>query len=774
MQILEVPLFNNIIHDISGRKVNDTVLQDGMNVMFDNGNVIDRYGLQTFLDSVADPVKKVTTYKRMFSDTQQLIVFTTRDIYYYDETTLRFRYLTRNFSKGTVASNASTVTATFPSAITEAWVSGGTNADLTSVGRTIVIHETIGIYAGMLVTGTGIPTDTYVDRVGSGNKIIISKTPTAPLTAGNLVFSWEFDHVNNTGSNYLIAFGASGVATLPDIDDPDLTWYPCTYTDGTHLAITGGPTMSAGTGYIVRLRYSGDESEMWNVAYPYSAFLDENILIATNGVDRVQEYTGTGYFERLPEYTNKCIHLGYWGSIGNGQIICSAPYDTTTGSYNDNAIEVSDPIPMTVDAEVGAVEAYTQWNYGATYPLYDEMSGIKGVLPLGENNLVVYKNNSISQIIENPNYSVDDPFYVKEGVKRNLGVPNIDVVATFESFHIFFSGDNIYMFDGFNETKLGDGNISYIINNINKTFIDRCFSIVIRDKNLYCLFFPFGSSENCNRVMLYNYREKNFTFWNFTNISGEEIQFTTAGNFIKQYAPTWGSFLFKPDAHRVNGDATLTMEAGSTTAGIEAGMHITGSGVPAGTTIASVTSTSALEMSANASMNSTIDDLKIGWYPSELPDYRWLDLKTLDSYYRIAVGDLYGNVYELSDLFYKDDTTDILSTLTTKDFELNKGLTFLFSEVTVRAGLRETSDGYLTGEVFRVRASMDYGRTWSGWVNLALNPLTEEEGFFMEKKASFHIRGKALRLQFEFTDPFTYEAIFIKFNPMGNEFKYNR
>lgn len=152
----------------------------------------------------------------------------------------------------------------------------------------------------------------------------------------------------------------------------------------------------------------------------------------------------------------------------------------------------------------------------------------------------------------------------------------------------------------------------------------------------------------------------------------------------------------------------------------------------------------------------------------------WMDLKEAENFTRIALGTYEGYIYEIASDYYKDNTNDITSEITTKDFELNKGLTFLFSEVTIRIGLRETSDGYLTGEVFQVRASMDYGRSWSAWVDLALNPLTEVEGEFMEKKAYFHMRGKALRLQLRFTDPFIYEAMFIKWNPMGTSFKYNR
>ena len=769
MQITEIPLFNSIIHDVSGRKIPENMLQDGWNVLFDNNDMIDRYGIHEFLDNVPDPVKRIYLFQRMFSDYKYLLIFTTREIYFYNESALRMENLTRNFNKGTVSSTSTVVTLTPPTAATATYTSGGSSSGTDSTDRTIVISELTGIYEGMHVTGTGIATNTFVERVGnsSDSSIIISNYPTGTIS-GTLTFTWHFNPAW-TGVYYQIAFSSD--ASAPDINGT-LTWYDVTVTDTTTLAGTGLPVVS-GKGYVLKMRYSGDEDNMWHIATPYSAYYDDNYLLATNGIDNVQMWTGEDYFYDYPEYKNLCTQLGYWGTIGNGQILCMSPYDTGTGSYNNNAIEVSDPIPSTVDVSVGTVAAVTQWDHGVYYALYDDMSGIVGAYPLADNNFVIYKKNSISLMIENPNYSITDPFLVREGAKRNLGAPCIDVVATFESFHLFFSGDNLYVFDGINETAVGDGNINYILKNINKKFRHRSFSVVLREQNLYLLFMPYGLSKNCNICVVFNYKDKQWSFWRFRDDEGSYIEFTSCGQYVRQFLPTWGSFLYTPTVTTANGDATISCTVG-TTDGMEAGMHVTGTNIPDGATVLSITDTTHFELSDNATGTGTTSDLKVGWYPSELPAYRWMDLKEAENFTRVALGTLDGEVYELASEYYKDNTQDIISEIVTKDFELNKGLTFLFSEVTVRIGLRETSDGYLTGEVFQVRASMDYGRSWSGWVDLALDPLTEVEGEFMEKKAYFHMRGKALRLELRFTDPFVYEAMFVKWNPMGTSFKYNR
>jgi len=783
MQIQEIPLFNSIIHDVSGRKIDDNYLSEGLNVLFEDGYIKDRYGLSEFLASVPDPIKRINLFKRMFSDSVYIVVFTTKDIYYYDTSSVSFKYITRRFNNVTASSvSGVTVTPTFTT------FGGGTATGSGTAGTKIITLTTYptGLSVGMAVSGANVPNDTFIDRIetkSGASKIYINNTIVTGIVSATLTFSWKLRSTEwNRTNTYKIGFGST---------DPNLVasnmWFNVASVNGlttqTITLVAGQTGVPASGVFCLRLCYSGDEDNMWQVACPYSAYHDENIMLATNGIDDVQEWsptsTVTGYCIDYPEYTNICKAIGYWGTIGNGHIIASSPYDTTTGYYNINAIEISDPIPST---EKGALESYTPWS-GAYSALYDETSGIVGVLPLGDTSLVIYKPESISMAIENPNYTTEEPFIIKENVKRSLGVPCIDVVSSFESYHLFFSGDNIYAFDGINENALGDGNVKYILSNINKNYQNRSFCLTIKEKNLYILFIPTKqmevngvikpASENPDLAIVFDYVDKSYSFWRFKDDSGNFISFTSQGLFINQFAPIWGSFLFGGAGTRTNGSEVIT--GMTSTTGIVAGMHVTGTGIPAGRTIATVDSGTQVTLNSGTSVTaSTVADLKIGWYPSELPSYRWADLKVLDNFTRIALGSADGYVYEISEIYHQDNTYPIESNVTTKDYELNKGLTFLFSELIVRIALRETSLGFLTGEQMYVRASMDYGRSWSSWVTLALDPATDPENYFMEKKAAFHIRGKALRLQFKWFNPFKYESCFVKWNPTGKEFKYNR
>ena len=108
----------------------------------------------------------------------------------------------------------------------------------------------------------------------------------------------------------------------------------------------------------------------------------------------------------------------------------------------------------------------------------------------------------------------------------------------------------------------------------------------------------------------------------------------------------------------------------------------------------------------------------------------------------------------------------------TKDFEHNDGQTCLYLEVVARVERLETDiDVYPEGTIY-LQASPDYGRTWTTEVALPLQPSDNE--WFIEKKIALHLRGKALRVKARSDGPYEIESIYIKFNPQGISFKYDR
>jgi hypothetical protein len=674
METIEIPVLNNIIKDISPRKIPETSLQDGMNILFEDGYLKDRYGTYSLIFEFTDPIKRIGLYRRMFTDIAYMIVCTTKDIYAYDETNGTFKLITRNYNTGTASSSGAAIT-----------ISGGTLLNSEWVKQNL----------------------------------------------------------------YQISFDSE------DIDSCS-TWHTvATITSGTELTLADALTTDVtDSEYCLRLCYDGDEDDSWSLVYPYDEDIDENVMLATNGKDFVQRWAGTGQCVDLDSYTNFCKHLGYWGSTTGDHVIASGIYDTVTGYWNKNAIEVWDAGKLTMLD-------------GATYALHDSISEIVGVLPLGADSLVIYKPNSIS--IGALTYAGDpsNPIRIQENYKRNLGVPCIEVVAVLESFHIFFNGRNIYMFDGIQERMVGEGNASYIMMNINKNYAHRSFCILIAEKSLYLLFVPWGDSENPNLCIVFNYKDNTFSYWMFKDDEGEELQMTSKGLFRKSYTPTWGSFIDYQTGDLTSGSAVISNV--SDTSFCEIGHGIVGTGIQDVSTIINFDADS-ITMDKTATATGTGVNIRFGPYAKDI-NLRWQDLKAVENFQRFAIGTKGGRMYELSDEFYRDNDVPIESTFVTKDLELNKGLTFFFHEVTIRAGLRYV-DEWIDSPIY-VRASMNYGRSWSGWKELILEA-AENPQDFKEKKGYFHMKGKALRLEFKMDNPTNFESVFIKYNIGGQSMKYNR
>lgn len=674
METIEIPVFNNIVKDVSPRKIPETTLQDGMNILFEDGYIKDRYGTYSLDFEFRDPIKRIGLYRRMFTDNAYMIVCTTKDIYAYDETNGSFKLITRNYNTGTASSAGDAVT-----------ITGGTldNVEWSKV-------------------------DLY--EISFDSNVI------------DQCVTW---HVVNS-------ITSASALTLKTALGTDVTDSP----------------------YCLRLCYDGDEDDAWSLVYPYDEDIDENVMLATNGKDFVQRWAGTGQCENLSTYVNFCKHLGYWGSTTGDHVIASGLFDTGTGSWNKNALEVWDAGKLTMLD-------------GATYALYDNISEIVGVLPLGADMLIIYKPNSIS--IGSLTYAGDpaNPIRIQENHKRNLGVPCIEVVAVLESFHIFFNGRNIYMFDGIQERMVGDGNASYIMRNITKNFVHRSFCILIQEKNLYLLFVPWGEEENPNLCIVFNYKDNTFSYWSFKDDDGEELHMTSKGLFKKNYMPTWGSFISYQTGDTTSGNAVITNVPDTSFCKI--GYGVTGPGIDLVSKIITFNSNS-ITLDKPATATATGVDIKIGPYAKDI-GLRWQDLKAIENFQRFAIGTFEGKMYELSDEFYRDNDVPIESTFKTKDMELNKGLTFFFHEVTIRAGLRDV-DEWIDSPIF-VRASMNYGRSWSGWKELLLES-AETPQEFKEKKGYFHMKGKALTLEFKMDNPTNFESVYIKYNVGGQSFKYNR
>ena len=115
MQIQEIQYLDNTIKDVSGRLIPDNILQDSLNIIFNNKKIKNRYGIQKLSQSLPSEVLKIDIYRQLYSDTSYVVAFTASDIFYLDLTGY-WKYITRIFNYGTVVTvtGGTTLTLTTP------------------------------------------------------------------------------------------------------------------------------------------------------------------------------------------------------------------------------------------------------------------------------------------------------------------------------------------------------------------------------------------------------------------------------------------------------------------------------------------------------------------------------------------------------------------------------------------------------------------------------------------------------------------------------------
>lgn len=510
--------------------------------------------------------------------------------------------------------------------------------------------------------------------------------------------------------------------------------------------------VSADMLYELRLCDSGDMDDPHDTAIIYDTVEEDKILAITNGIQPVRVWTGAGEVKRLGErsfvghthsnttldncsgddfqgvrkgqalfgtgigagavvsdidhtaatitmsvaasetatdvdvtatsYPNLAKYIDYFGSVGYEHVILA---NTTDGSvHNAQTIEMSD---------AGEIDL---WN-SIFFDLIDTNDPIVGVKRLGT-RLIIYKERSITEAYPNPSGGNIDPFDFNQN-KVNVGTPSIRTVVDMGDFHIFFGWDNVYAFNGIGVTAIGFDVMNDLNAGVNRPLMNRSFAFAIPQKNLYCLFVPYGFGvENCNRAYIYNYVEKHWTIWQL----GHEM--TCFGTFHQSEAPTWDDWLVPVtiSGTTTNGSAAVTM---ANVTGIEVGDVVeAAAGIPADTNILAIDGTTVtLTNNATASGSRTLSFYK-SWDNMLM---RWEDLILYEDNERWVLGDVDGYIYEISDREYDDAGTDIGAYFITRDFPLNDPKQN-FKLLQAVIGICNRTAGSFT-----IQASVDFGNTWT-------------------------------------------------------------
>jgi len=351
-------------------------------------------------------------------------------------------------------------------------------------------------------------------------------TGTVTLSASTTVVgdgtAWE--DLTGTPASWYIGFGSDDINSIT-------TWYSIdSITDDTHLELSSAWTGATGVSidYVIRQCFSGDSDNFFSIAFPYDTDETEKILVATNGIDPIVKWTGTGVMEDLGGASGlSAKYIGYFGAIG---------YEHT---YIGNVIDSGTALPQAVYvSETGDPEDWP----GIYYDLLTSEDEIKGMASLGT-SLIIYKARSITEAWSTPAGGSADPLDFNQNKIKDVGTPSIRTVCDLGQYHIFMGWDNIYLFDGIQVIPIGTEIINTMLSEMNRDQIDKCFAVLIRGENLYCLFVP-TDNDYCDKVYVYNYQEKTWSIWTlYRNIEGVYGLMTCGGKAVEQTAETWDSWL---------------------------------------------------------------------------------------------------------------------------------------------------------------------------------------------------------------------------------------
>ncbi len=594
-----------------------------------------------------------------------------------------------------------------------------------------------------------------------------------------------------------------GVTNPNEVSAVDNNWYSITsWTDATHFVLSSAGPSASGVPYVIRICWSGQDIDYHSVCFPYNDERADKIIMVTNGIDPVQEWDSTGYFEdtihrrvrtctltsgsavvalykTIDLYTGMTVtgsgiqdetvvqsvdsasqitlsktattagdadltftgdkprrakYIGYWGSVGYEHVVVA------------NTVDGSILCPQTVEiSQAGQTDCWP----GIIYDLLNTNEPILGILPL-RGHLFIYKANSISEMWPDPSGGNDDPFNFNQD-KVNKGTPSIRTVVNFGSFHIFYSGQQVYRFDGISATPIGADVVKYLNRVQNRDNLKRAFAFAVEDKNLYCLFVPTGDGGVYpDKVFVYDYVQNFWTIWTISNM-------TAFGFWLQEYAPDC-SELSEP-VLTCNGTISTTNITGMTASTVDLveGMLVEGTGVPSGTTISGITGPGSITIS-NSATAGTVALSFYHTYASMLSmGVRCRDMLVYADNTTILLGDTSGQVHEFNDA-ESDNGVEIPCSITTRDYPLNDPK-HAFRLLGCVLGMVSA-----TGDI-RIRASVDFGHNWSEWITVSLagTPV------YFESIVKFILRGKQVRFQIENVagSAFEIESLIVEYNDGG-------
>lgn len=245
----------------------------------------------------------------------------------------------------------------------------------------------------------------------------------------------------------------------------------------------------------------------------FTQVTESGLLIATNGVDNIRKWTGSGNDADLGGSPPKAKYATYL-----------SPYLLL--AHIDDGAAVN---PWKIqNCDTDSPEVWTGGNTNE-YLLSDEPSPIQNIAKLNE-YVVAYKKESLYL-----GYKVDPPDIFRfDCVKTGIGLAAPRSFADAEGYHYFMGMNNFYRWNGGIPDAIGGPVLDEVFSRISRANIGRCHAIHIQELTEIWFFIVTSGYSWPREIWKYNYR---FGFWYYDTC----LDITAAGKWEKTSTETWDS-----------------------------------------------------------------------------------------------------------------------------------------------------------------------------------------------------------------------------------------
>jgi hypothetical protein len=492
-------------------QIQDTELSKSYNVFTRNKKVVKRFGYKTFANGLPLPspvIQFEQFYKYDGSD--YLCCFTLKDIYVYNTASGYWDLKTPNLLVDD-CETAWTAKANVTATADTTWFRYGAK----SAKLAIAAGFTTGIAATMAVAAKDLHTYTYlhfyikssIAQAAGDLQIMLDNTAAcaSPIETINLPAL------------------SAGVATEVEVALAAAASDTAIISVGLKIATDNG----ACDIYLDDIRavkcYTGTVNDRWATEMIYDSDNTEVKFIATNKVDAVQYWNGTGNWADLP---------GTVGSPNKAKVVLNYYHYLLLMNCVVGGVSAPQRIEWCVE---GRPTHWTDAGSGNN-SLAQTADFIIGAEFL-QGNVAIFKGKSITLM----NFTgLLAPFYFDELRVLDVGLMSKDTIQSLGTDLLFLGWDCFYTFDSFNCKPVGRKKVSEnIIETINPAAINTIFSHVIDQYGLCLFFLPSGASDYPDMAWCYDYNESTFYLWKFND------PITAAGYYSSTSKVTIGQLLSK-------------------------------------------------------------------------------------------------------------------------------------------------------------------------------------------------------------------------------------